>query len=246
MPEPPPIPIPERHEFAGEPAKAKSDQAKSDQAKSDQAKSDQAKSDQAKSELAKSELAKAELAKSETAKSAPSRSEPFRSPPVKAIAQRPPPPPPLPQQPRPSAEDTQSVLARLRQLTPAPTLPADTPPAPAQEIRPRAPSPSLPRLAAARTALINGQIEDARRLLQEAQLQLVFRPVDAPGDEPQAAGKGASDVAHALDALSANDVALSRRYVDVAVADISGAAVSPQMQETERRASGYAPAYPPR
>jgi hypothetical protein len=101
-------------------------------------------------------------------------------------------------------------------------------------------------LAAARAALSNGQIEDARRLLQQAQLQLVFRPIDAPGDEPQGTGRGASDVAHALDALSANDVPLSRRYVDVAVADISGAAASPPIQETERRASGYAPAYPPR
>ncbi len=45
------------------------------------------------------------------------------------------------------------------------------------EPRPRAaPSPLLPRLGAAQQALANGQIEDARRLLQQAQLQLVFGP----------------------------------------------------------------------
>jgi hypothetical protein len=104
----------------------------------------------------------------------------------------------------------------------------------------------LPRLSAARAALANGQIEDARRLLQQTQLQLVFGPVDAPGDELPQAGKGAADVARALDALSANDVGLSRRYIDVAVGDLSGVATNPPVQESVRRASGYAPAYPPR
>jgi hypothetical protein len=225
MPEPPAIPIPERHESAGEPAAAKSEPAKSEPSRSEQA-------------------------RSEAPKPAPSRSEPFRLSSARAITQRPPPPPPLPQPPRPAADDTQSVLARLRQLTPAPApAPAPAQPAdlsPPQEARPRPPSPSLSRLAAARAALSNGQIEGARRLLQEAQLQLVFRPIDAPGDEPQAAGKGASDVAHALDALSANDVPLSRRYVDAAVADISGVTTSPPIQASEGRPSGYAPAYPPR
>jgi hypothetical protein len=223
MPEPLAIPIPERHESAGEPAAAKSEPPKSDQAKS-------------------------ERVRPEAPKPAPSRSEPFRLSSARATNQRPPPPPPLPQPPRPAADDTQSVLARLRQLTPAPAAtpaqPADL--APPQDVRPRTPSPSLSRLAAARAALSNGQIESARRLLQEAQLQLVFRPIDAPGDEPQVAGKGASDVAHALDALSANDVPLSRRYVDAAVADISGVTTSPPIQESEGRPSGYAPAYPPR
>ena len=53
------------------------------------------------------------------------------------------------------------------------------------------PSPSIPRLAAARAALANGRIDDARRLLQEAQLQLVFRPVNAADEDPPLVGKGA-------------------------------------------------------
>jgi hypothetical protein len=101
-------------------------------------------------------------------------------------------------------------------------------------------------LSAARSALADGQIESARRLLQEAQLQLVFRPDDVTGGDAPAAGKGAADVAHALDALSANDVPLSRRYLDIAVADLSGAQTNAPIQESDRRPSGYAPAYPPR
>jgi hypothetical protein len=94
--------------------------------------------------------------------------------------------------------------------------------------------------------LANGQIEDARRLLQQAQLQLVFGPVDSPVDDPPATGRGAANVARALEALSANDVPLSRRYIDVAVGDLSGNPANPPVQESVRRASGYAPAYPPR
>ena len=100
---------------------------------------------------------------------------------------------------------TQSVLARLRQLS-SPTAGGTTgrPLASAKiDVRPRpTSSSSIPRLNSARAALAGGQIEDARRLLQQVQLQLVFGPVDAPDDASPAAGKGAIDVAHALDALS--------------------------------------------
>jgi hypothetical protein len=104
----------------------------------------------------------------------------------------------------------------------------------------------LHRLGAARTALANGQIEDARRLLQQIQLQLVFGPIDAPGGAPPVSAKGAADIADALDALSANDVPLSQRYIDVATGDLSGNPTSVPVQESNRRISGYAPAYPPR
>jgi hypothetical protein len=146
-----------------------------------------------------------------------------------------------------SADDTESVLARLRQLSPSvPTARlADLSPAPEARPRPTSSS-SLPRLNAARAALAGGQIEDARRLLQQVQLQLVFGPVDAPEEASPAAGKGAVDVAHALDALSANDVSLSRRYIDAAMGDLSGNPTNPPIQQSDRRASGYAPAYPPR
>ena len=155
------------------------------------------------------------------------------------LATSPPPPP------RENIEDAQSVLARLRQLAPTVVQPADNPPPVEQRPRP-VPSPSLPKLAAARAALAGGRIDDARRLLQEAQLQLVFRPVSALGDGPPSAGQGAADVAHALEALSANDVPLSRRYIEVAIGDLSGNATSAPIRESRMRATGYAPAYPPR
>jgi hypothetical protein len=146
---------------------------------------------------------------------------------------------PPPPRARADTDDTQSVLARLRQLAPA------TPPTPAEGAE-RVSSPSLPGLVAARSALASGQVEDARRLMQQAQLQLVFRPMDGPGPDPAAAAKGASDVAHALEALSANDVPRSRRYVEIAIGDVSGTATNLPVQESGMRPSGYAPAYPSR
>jgi hypothetical protein len=105
-------------------------------------------------------------------------------------------------------------------------------------------------LLAARSALASGQIDEARRLMQQAQLQLVFRPIDSPGGNPDAAGKGASDVARALEALSANDIPRSRRYVEIAIDDVSGTPgkppTTPPVQESGLRSSGYAPAYPSR
>ena len=194
--------------------------------------------------------AKPEVAKAETGRSGPNRTEPARAAAQKLAALKPAPsPPPLPQSapPRQEQDPAQSVLARLRQLAPA-SPPAQQPiPLPPADPRPRlAPSPSLPKLTAARAALASGRVEDARRLLQEVQLQLVFRPVNGAGDEAPSAGKGAADVARALEALSGNDTALSRRYVDVAVDDLSGAGTTPPVQETQMRPSGYAPAYPPR
>ena len=181
----------------------------------------------------------------------PAINEPNTPPPQKLAVLRPPPPPSLPQQASGQQDfnDTELVLARLRQLAPAPTQAEQTSAQPTSEIRPRPvqppPSPSMPKLVAARAALVSGRIDDARRMLQEAQLQLVFRPVSAPGEAPPGADRGSSDVAHALEALSANNVALSRRYIDVAVADLSGATTQP-VQEPQYPAGGYAPAYPSR
>jgi hypothetical protein len=100
-------------------------------------------------------------------------------------------------------------------------------------------------LAAARAALASGRVEDARRLLQEAQLQLVFRPLDAGGEDQPSAAKRAADVAHALEAMGANDLALGRRYIDAALGNSPATAVAP-VQQSDRRVSGYAPAYPGR
>ncbi len=170
--------------------------------------------------------------------------EPPKAVPQKLASVTPSPaPPPLP--PRQDADDARSVLARLRQSAPAPAEQADA--SPPAEAHPRpARSPSLPKLTAARAALGSGRVDAARRLLQEAQLQLVFRPVGGPDDDLPSAGRGAADVAHALEALSANDVPLSRRYIEGAIDDLSGNGVPPPVQESQFRATGYAPAYPPR
>lgn len=140
----------------------------------------------------------------------------------------------------PDVDESESVLARLRQATqpPSPRSP-DTAPA-------AAPSPAIPRLTAARAALRAARMEDAVRLLQEAQLQLVFRPVGMPGGDGGASARGAADVAHALEALSANNPSASAHFVDRALADLNGAAAAIPFDAPGSVAAGYAPAYPPR
>jgi uncharacterized protein YdcH (DUF465 family) len=150
--------------------------------------------------------------------------------------------PPPPMVLHQEADNAQSVLARLRQAAPAAVSAPDAPPPP-ERIN-HGPSPSLRRLIAARAALASGQIEDTRRLLQEAQLQLVFRPLGSAEDEPVPAGRAASDVAHALEALSGNDLALSRGYIDRAVDDASGHATDAALRSQAPVTPGYAPAYP--
>jgi hypothetical protein len=244
MPVPPVVPVPERHEASVATAPSRTERQP-----------ESAVAEPAKAAPVRTETAKVDAARPAQARTESPKVEPPRSPPSKVVVVQKsiPTPPALPQPtqltpptPGQEADDAQSVLARLRQVTPA-AAPVQQADASAVPERPRpAPSPSLPRLSAARNALANGQIEDARRLLQQAQLQLVFGPADARGDDPPLAGKGAADVAHALDALSANDISLSRRYVDVALGDLSGTPMNPPIQESTRRASGYAPAYPPR
>ncbi|PPQ27104.1 hypothetical protein CCS01_28655, partial [Rhodopila globiformis] len=150
---------------------------------------------------------------------------------------------PVSPRPRPETEDAQSVLARLRQAAPA-APPAELPPPPAE--RPvRAPSPWLRRLFAARSALAAGRIEGARRLLQQVQLQLVFRPVGA-ADEAVVASRAAQDVARALDALGGNDLVQSRNYIDRAIGDSNGGSPGASAAgDWVPPRSGYAPAYPP-
>ena len=141
---------------------------------------------------------------------------------------------------RPEPDDTRSVLARLRQA----------PPASAMELPEERPkpvgSPVMSRLAAAQAAFSNGRIEDARRLLQEAQLLLVFRPAGSSGDDVSAAGKGSVDIAHALEALGNNDIVRSRLSVDRAIDDMAGAGTDAPEREAMGKRTGYAPAYPPR
>jgi hypothetical protein len=224
---------------------------KPDAVRADNPRPDTTRSDPAKPDTGKSDPGRVEVARLEAGKVDPGRSDPNKPAPPKSAAAKPaPPPPPLPVAPRQEVDDTQSVLARLRQIAPS-TVQRPEPPSPAESRPPEpkaapASSPSLPKLNAARTALASGRIDDARRLLQEAQLQLVFRPVNISGDEQPLAGRSAADVAHALEALSANNISLSRRYIDTAVDDLTGNGTAASAQASELRSTGYAPAYPPR
>jgi hypothetical protein len=140
-------------------------------------------------------------------------------------------PPPRPSQPAvkpPPAEPDarEAVLNRLRRQAPsrndtvqvasqqvAPQLSSDA----ARTDPPRAASPRQ-RLMEARTALAAGRTEEAQRLLEQAQVQLVLRPV-GPSQEPVGGGSvAAGQVAEALSMIGAGDVLHAIRYINLAVA----------------------------
>ena len=64
--------------------------------------------------------------------------------------------------------------------------------------------PTTERLADARAAVIEGRLEDARRFLQAAQVQLVFRAVGPGGDQPRVS-QATGPISQALLALSTGD-----------------------------------------
>ncbi len=183
------------------------------------------------------------------------KADPTRSTSTKQVTQKAiPAPPPLPQTPQqPSstkqqaADESEAVLARLRQNAQGAPPVQLTERSASSEPRLRSgTSTTVSRLNAAQAALGSGRVEEARRLLQEAQLQLVFRPMDTADEEPATSGHSAADVARALEALSASDMPSSRRYIDAAVDDLSGSTIAPRLQDASRHNPGYAPAYPPR
>lgn len=100
----------------------------------------------------------------------------------------------------------QSLFPQQQARTDA--IPSRPPPAGAQQ-----------RLAMARAALLAGQLGQAQQLLEEAQLQLVFRPVapdaEGPPDESHAAG----EVAEALNLLGAGDANGALHFLDQALAE---------------------------
>jgi hypothetical protein len=188
----------------------------------------------------------------ETTVAAMSLPRPPLPPPLKAAPANIPAPKPAPRPAEPTESDMQSVLARLRQSGPSQAAaPAPAQPnqqatrAPDRAARP-ADQPALPRLTAARAALGAGRMDDAVRLLQEAQLQLVFRPVDTSAANPEGIGQGASDVARALEALSGNNVPNGMRFIDQAIGDLNGNRTNSPAALSDLRSTGYAPAYPPR
>jgi hypothetical protein len=137
-------------------------------------------------------------------------------------------PPPRPVQPAsrsaPVPPDArEAVLARLRREAP-PRADAQTPPrGDRMQVAARVPldeprvTSARQRLMDARTALVGGRTDEARHLLEEAQLQLVFRPVGTPQDTGQGSNVAAGQVAEALSMLGAGDVLHAIRYINLAV-----------------------------
>jgi hypothetical protein len=82
---------------------------------------------------------------------------------------------------------------------------------------PGAPSPRQ-RLMDARTLLAAGRTDEAQRLLEQAQVQLVFRPVSPSAGIAVSGSVAAGQVAEALSMLGAGDVLHAIRYINLAVA----------------------------
>jgi hypothetical protein len=132
--------------------------------------------------------------------------------------------PPRPAQPTvkpvPSEPDArEAVLSRLRREAPSRSDRVVSPRADKVQVAPDQPRVTSPRqrLMDARTALVAGRTDDARHLLEEAQVQLVFRPV-SPSQDPSVTGSvAAGQVAEALSMLGAGDVLHAIRYINLAV-----------------------------
>lgn len=139
---------------------------------------------------------------------------------------------------------TRSVIDRLRHE------PQPPPPEPAMAVE-RAAQPALAdvrrvaprdRLAKARGAIAAGRIAEAQRLLEEAQLQLVFRPLTPTGGEPSTASRSAGQVADALTMLGSGDPGRAVQFIDQALAESGGApaAVPPPYAVQDRPGAGTA------
>jgi hypothetical protein len=133
-----------------------------------------------------------------------------------------PPTPPRPAQasvkPAPAEPDArQAVLARLRRQVPSRV---DTSRVDTVQVASDAPRPASPRqrLMDARTALAAGRTDEAQHLLEQAQVQLVLRPVSPSQDAPATGSVAAGQVAEALSMLGAGDVLHAIRYINLAVA----------------------------
>jgi hypothetical protein len=83
-------------------------------------------------------------------------------------------------------------------------------------------APAAPdRLMQARAALAAGRLEEGRQLLEQAQVQLVLRPVGPEGNSP-GSSVAAGQVAEALSMLGAGDARRAVHYIDLAMAQTRG------------------------
>jgi hypothetical protein len=139
--------------------------------------------------------------------------------------------------PHAGASDPGALHAALERLRHEPPAVAPQPPPPGPDVAargddaapirsadaafgqpPRANGPRV-RLRMARDALQAGRIEDARQYLEEAQLQLVFRPVTPAGDEVPGHSRLAGDVASALSMLGAGNTDGALQYLNRAMGE---------------------------
>jgi predicted nucleic acid-binding Zn-ribbon protein len=152
---------------------------------------------------------------------------------------------------QPEASDAgsaESVLDRLRQqpaaqpaAAPGPTAPPG-PTATSTFREPRHLS-SRERLVMARDALAAGRTADARQLLEEAQLQLVFRPVGPDDEQPPPGNREASLVSDALRSLGAGDPQRAMVAVDQALAGGQAAQAGSPSYGSPPQVSWQAPSY---
>jgi hypothetical protein len=134
-----------------------------------------------------------------------------------------------------------SVLQRLRQR-PAAQRPAAAAPAAVARTAPSAPPVSArpawhERLVQARAAVAEGRMGEAQRLLEEVQLQLVFRPVTPDAPSPGSGNPAAGDVAEALSLLGAGHQSAALRSIDRA---LGGGGGTPQHANLPPLQPGYA------
>ena len=106
----------------------------------------------------------------------------------------------------------EAVLNRLRH-----SLPSDTSPVATANVPPQPSDSPAARLSDARRALQAGRIDEVRSLLEQAQTQLVFRPVNVSGDMAPTGSIAAGDVAEALSMLNSGDIPDTERYINLAM-----------------------------
>jgi len=136
---------------------------------------------------------------------------------------------------RTNPDALQTALQRLRRqanaapppaVSPAPSAPPHSVPPPSGDRFPAVtdtPSAQGPRrrLDLARSALLAGRLEEARQYLEQAQLQLVFRPVTPNDDAAPGSSQVAGNVASALSMLGSGDRNGALEYVNRAMAEVS-------------------------
>ncbi len=105
---------------------------------------------------------------------------------------------------------------------------------PARQAGPRS------RLEMAREALTGGRVDEARQYLEQAQMQLVFRPVTPTGEDAPGGSRMASDVASALSMLGAGNGSGALQYIDRAMTETRPAG-NPPAASTGRLPYGGAP-----